>query len=131
MELRTAGETRQIDPKILAALQRDGRMTKLRLAEVVKLSPTACQKRLSRLERDGVIAGYAARIITDRFARRTTVLVEVVLRSHRQAEFQRFEPAIRKEPAIVSCDATGGGIDYILRVSPPISAPIKGSSTGC
>ena len=46
----------------------------------------------------------------------TTVLVEITLKSHQQADFQRFEAAILKEPAVVSCDATGGGIDYILKV---------------
>jgi Lrp/AsnC family transcriptional regulator, regulator of ectoine-degradation genes len=106
----------KIDLKILAALQRDGRMTKLRLAEAVSLSPTACWERLSRLEKNGVITGYTARINTDGFARRTTVLVEITLRSHQQADFDRFEAAILKEPAIISCDATGGGVDYILKI---------------
>ena len=106
----------KIDLKILAALQRDGRMTKLRLAEAVNLSPTACWERLSRLEKSGVITGYTARINADRLARRTTVLVEIMLKSHQQSDFQRFEAAVLKEPAIISCDATGGGVDYILKI---------------
>jgi Lrp/AsnC family transcriptional regulator, regulator of ectoine-degradation genes len=106
----------KIDLKILAALQRDGRITKIRLAEAVNLSPTACWERLSRLEKSGVITGYTARINTDKLARRTAVLVEIMLRSHQQSDFDRFEEAILKEPAIVSCDATGGGVDYILKI---------------
>lgn len=106
----------KIDLKILAALQNDGRMTKLRLAEAVNLSPTACWERLSRLERSGVITGYTARINTDKFMRQTTVLVEIMLKSHQQADFRRFEAAVLKEPAIISCDATGGGVDYVLKV---------------
>jgi len=106
----------KIDLKILSVLQGDGRMTKLRLAEAVNLSPTACWERLSRLEKTGVIAGYTARINSDKFLRRTTVLVEITLKSHQQADFQRFEAAILKEPAVISCDATGGGIDYMLKV---------------
>jgi Lrp/AsnC family transcriptional regulator of ectoine degradation len=106
----------KIDLKILATLQKDGRITKLRLAEAVNLSPTACWERLKRLEESGVITGYTARINTDRLARRTTALVEITLKSHQQADFQRFEAAILEEPSIVSCDATGGGIDYILKV---------------
>jgi Lrp/AsnC family transcriptional regulator of ectoine degradation len=106
----------KIDLNILAALQRDGRITKLRLAEAVNLSPTACWERLSRLEKSGVITGYTARINTDKLARRTAVLVEIMLRSHQQSDFDRFEEAILKEPAIVSCDATGGGVDYILKI---------------
>jgi len=106
----------KIDLKILAALQSDGRMTKLRLAEAVNLSPTACWERLSRLEKSGVITGYTARINADRLARRTTVLVEIMLKSHQQSDFQRFEAAVLEEPAIISCDATGGGVDYILKI---------------
>jgi Lrp/AsnC family transcriptional regulator, regulator of ectoine-degradation genes len=106
----------KIDLKILAALQRDGRITKIRLAEAVNLSPTACWERLSRLEKSGVITGYTARINTDKLARRTAVLVEIMLRSHQQSDFDRFEETILKEPAIVSCDATGGGVDYILKI---------------
>jgi Lrp/AsnC family transcriptional regulator of ectoine degradation len=106
----------KIDLKILAALQSDGRMTKIRLAEAVNLSPTACWERLSRLEKSGVITGYTVRINTDKFVRQTAVLVEIMLKSHQQSDFDRFEEAILKEPAIVSCDATGGGVDYILRI---------------
>jgi Lrp/AsnC family transcriptional regulator of ectoine degradation len=109
-------ELDKIDLKILTALQRDGRITKLRLAEAVNLSPTACWERLSRLEKNGVINGCTARINTDKFAHGTTVWIEVTLKSHQQADFQRFEAAILEEPSIVTCDATGGGIDYILKV---------------
>jgi Lrp/AsnC family transcriptional regulator of ectoine degradation len=107
----------KIDLKILAALQRDGRITKIRLAEAVNLSPTACWERLSRLEKSGIIAGYTARINTEKLARRTSVLVEIVLKSHQRSDFSRFEKAILEEPAIVACDATGGGVDYILKVA--------------
>jgi Lrp/AsnC family transcriptional regulator of ectoine degradation len=106
----------KIDLKILAALQSDGRMTKLRLAETVNLSPTACWERLSRLEKSGVISGYTVRINMDKLVRRTAVLVEITLKSHQQSDFQRFEDAVLKEPAIIACDATGGGIDYILKI---------------
>ena len=107
------------DLAILAALQRDGRMTKLRLAQEVGMSPTACWDRLRRLEDAGVIAGYEARIDAQRLGRFATLIVEVTLKSHRQADFQRFEAAVRAEPLIVGCDATGGGIDYVLRVVAP------------
>jgi Lrp/AsnC family transcriptional regulator of ectoine degradation len=109
----------ELDLKILAALQQDGRMTKLKLAEAIHLSPTACWERLHRLEDAGIIAGYAARIDMAKLARFTLILVEIVLKSHRHADFHRFETAIRAEPQIVSCDATGGGVDYFLRVMTP------------
>ncbi len=107
------------DIRILDTLQRDGRITKLRLAEAVGLSPTACWERLRRLERARVITGYAARIDRAKIARESTVLVEVTLRRHTQADFDRFEAAIGAQPEVVACDATGGGIDYLLRVVAP------------
>lgn len=104
------------DLRILDVLQREGRITKLGLARRVNLSSTPCWERMHRLERAGIIAGYGARLDLTRVAPSTTVLVEVTLRRHRQADFTRFEEAMRAEPEIVICDATGGGIDYVLRV---------------
>lgn len=106
----------ELDVKILAALQRDGRMTKLKLAETINRSPTPCWERLHRLERAGIIAGYHARVNLEALGSTTTVLVEITLKSHRHADFQRFEDAVRAEPDIVECYATGGGIDYVARV---------------
>ncbi|MDQ0346812.1 Lrp/AsnC family transcriptional regulator [Ancylobacter vacuolatus] len=107
------------DHRILAALRRDGRITKLKLAEEVHLSPAACWERLRRLEVGGVIKGYTAIIDLGAGEPRTTVIVEISLSSHQQADFRRFEEAIARESAIVACDATGGGIDYMLRVTVP------------
>lgn len=104
------------DLRLLAALRRDGRMTKLKLAEHVGLSPSACWDRLRRIEDAGVITGYAAQIAFDKLVRFTTVIVEVTLKSHRHADFRAFETAIQAEPHVVECLATGGGIDYVLRV---------------
>lgn len=107
------------DHRILAALRRDGRITKLKLAEAVHLSPAACWERLRRLETAGIIKGYTAIIDLGATAPRTTVIVEISLKSHQQADFRRFEEAVAREPAILACDATGGGIDYIMRVVVP------------
>jgi Lrp/AsnC family transcriptional regulator of ectoine degradation len=109
----------KIDLAILSVLQRDGRITKLKLAEAVHLSPAASWERLRRLEAAGVIRGYTARIDMARIVRRVTVLVEITLKSHRQTDFQLFEAAVRREPGIVSCHATGGGIDYMLKITAP------------
>lgn len=109
----------KIDLKILAALQRDGRITKLGLAQEANLSAAACWERLARLEKAGVIAGYSVALDAAKLGRFATVLVEITLKSHRHADFQRFETAVQREPSIVSCDAVGGGIDYLLRVVTP------------
>ena len=112
-----------IDIKILATLQKEGRITKLALAERVNLSPTPCWERLKRLENAGFIAGYRAEIALAKLGSATTVLVEVTLKQHRIEDFEVFERAVRQVPEIVECLATGGGIDYLLKiVSPDIDA---------
>ena len=105
-----------IDLKILDAIQRDGRITKLALAEQVGLSPTPCWMRLAKLEKAGIVSGYHARIAMRAIAAIATVLMEVTLGAHRQADFERFERAIRDIPEIVACWSVGGGVDYLLKV---------------
>lgn len=104
------------DLKIVEALRGDGRMTKLKLAQKVNLSPAACWERLARLERTGVILGYAAVVNVPAARPGVTVIVEISLKAHRRADFAAFERAVGAQPAIVACDATGGGVDYIMRV---------------
>ena len=109
----------EIDIRILAALQREGRMTKVRLAETVNLSPSPCWERLKRLEDAGVISGYQARIRLDRLAAATLVLVEITLKRHTLEDFRRFEAAITALPEVLECYATGGGIDYLMKLVTP------------
>jgi Lrp/AsnC family transcriptional regulator of ectoine degradation len=105
-----------IDLKILDAIQRDGRITKLRLAETVGLSPTPCWMRLSRLEKAGIISGYHGKVAMRIIAPVATVLMEVTLANHRQADFDRFERVVRDTPEIVACWSVGGGVDYLVKV---------------
>jgi Lrp/AsnC family transcriptional regulator of ectoine degradation len=105
-----------IDLRILDAIQRDARITKLALAEKVGLSPTPCWMRLRKLEKAGVIQGYHARLDMRAVAPVATVLMEVTLGNHRQADFDRFERAVRAAPEVVACWSVGGGIDYMLKV---------------
>jgi Lrp/AsnC family transcriptional regulator of ectoine degradation len=107
------------DVKILATLQSEGRITKAALADAVNLSPTPCWERLKRLEKAGLIRGYRADIDLEKLAAATTIMVEVVLKQHRYEDFQRFEAAIRKLDEVVECYATGGGLDYLLKVIAP------------
>ena len=104
------------DIKILATLQRDGRITKLRLAEEIGLSPSPCWERMRRLEQNGYIRGYHADVDVERLLHSATILVEVTLRSHQARDFERFERAIEVYPEIVECYSTGGGIDYLLKI---------------
>jgi len=106
----------RIDLRILEAVQQEGRITKLALAEKVGLSPTPAWLRLRKLEKAGIIAGYHAAVDLRLVVPLTAVLVEVTLRSHRQADFDRFERAVRDLPEIVACWSVGGGVDYLLKV---------------
>jgi Lrp/AsnC family transcriptional regulator, regulator of ectoine-degradation genes len=105
------------DIRILAILQREGRISKTELASRVNLSPTPCWERLNRLETAGVITGYGARLNPEIFGPRTVVFVQAELENHRAADFHRFEAAMHEAPQVVECWAVGGGFDYILKIT--------------
>jgi Lrp/AsnC family transcriptional regulator, regulator of ectoine-degradation genes len=104
------------DIKILQILHQQGRITKSSLAEAISLSVSPCWERVKRLEAAGIIEGYGARINTDVLFKRTPVLVEVSLKQHSAEAFQCFEQTMLDCEQVVDCYATGGGVDYILRV---------------
>ena len=108
-----------IDLRILEAIQENGRITKLALAEKAGLSPTPCWLRLRKLEKAGIVTGYHARVAVRRLAPVASVLMEVTLTNHRQADFDRFERAVAATPEIVACWSVGGGVDYILKIMAP------------
>ena len=109
----------KMDLKILSVLQRNGRITKLALADEVGLSPTPCYARVKRMEEAGIIRGYRAEIAPEVFAPQIIVWTEIVLRSHRYEDFAHFEAAVRRVPEMVECWAVGGGIDYLIRFDVP------------
>ncbi len=104
------------DLKILLTLQREGRITKVKLAEAVNLSPSPCWERLKRLEDLGVISGYHAHINLEMLVKPTLVMTEVTLRHHQHEDFAIFEKAVQDIPEIIECYALGGGVDYMLKV---------------
>lgn len=104
------------DLKILAILQREGRITKAELAKRVNLSATPCWARLQRLEEAGIIESYGARIAFKHLTQLTYVFVTIELDSHTSEDFERFEAIVAGIPEIFECFAVGGGIDYIVKV---------------
>ena len=108
-----------IDLRILEAIQENGRITKLALAERAGLSPTPCWLRLRKLEKAGIVTGYHARVAVRRLAPVASVMMEVTLANHRQADFERFERAVAATPEIIACWSVGGGVDYILKIMAP------------
>ena len=111
------------DIRILSALQQHGQLSKARLAEVCNLSATPCWARLTRLKAAGYIRGYHADITLGQLADFAQVIVTVSLSRHRKADFDRFEAFINSRDEIIDCIATGGGVDYIMKViSPSLTA---------
>jgi len=107
------------DIRILVALQRNGRITKLKLAEEIGLSPSPCWERMRRLERAGLICGYRADVDISRIVHTERFFVDITLRNHQASDFERFERAIDDVPEVLDCYAVGGGVDYILQVIAP------------
>ncbi|HEX2887694.1 Lrp/AsnC family transcriptional regulator [Vineibacter terrae] len=105
-----------IDHRIIAELQRDGRLPIVELADRVGLSATPCLRRVKRLEADGVIMRYAALVDTRRLGRGVQALVEVTLEDHSEAVVEAFEAAIRDRPEVVACFAMTGEMDFLMLV---------------
>ncbi len=107
------------DIRILSAVQQHGQLSKMRLAELANISPTPGWARLDRLKAAGFIRSFRAEIALDRIADITQVVVTVSLSHHRKADFERFETFVNAHDAITECLATGGGMDYVLKVVSP------------
>jgi Lrp/AsnC family leucine-responsive transcriptional regulator len=103
------------DAKILRALQADGRMSNLRLAETVHLSPTAALERVKRLTRDGYILGYEARLNPALLGAGLLVFIEVVLDRTTHDAMQLFKAAVQVRPEILECHLVAGGFDYLVK----------------
>ena len=104
------------DIQILSILQEEGRITKTALADRLNLSLTPSWDRLQRLEEEGIIESYGARLSSSFLKNFHLVITEVELESHKEGEFARFESAIMSFDEVLSCWSVGGGLDYILKV---------------
>ena len=107
------------DVLLLAELQRDSRQTVQQLAAAAGLSATPCWKRVKEMEASGVIRGYTALVDREKVGLTLCVLAEVNLTRHHEDDVRRFEQAVAAEPRIVSCYATTGQADYVIKVLVP------------
>jgi len=105
----------RIDMRILAQLQRSGRITNVELADAVGLSPSPCLLRVKRLEKAGYITGYGARLMLDKLGGMQTVFTQVTLQDHRREDIMKFEAIIRDIDEVVECHLVSGGFDYLLK----------------
>ncbi|MGO3128435.1 MAG: Lrp/AsnC family transcriptional regulator [Luteimonas sp.] len=111
-----AAELDRTDLLLLAELQRNGRLTNADLAERIHLSPSACLRRVQRLERDGVIAGYRADVSAERLGLGLQAFVRVQLKHHDSAAVAGFAALVNGWEEVVACHALTGDMDYLLQV---------------
>jgi Lrp/AsnC family leucine-responsive transcriptional regulator len=112
-------ELDRTDARILAALQRDGRISVVELAEQVGLSPTPCARRIKRLEDDGVIEGYAAVVNPRQVGHAVQAFIQVKLERHTDETADRFRRGLDDLPEVVACWAMTGEMDFLLQVLVP------------
>ena len=108
-----------IDCRIIAALQADGRLSNVELAERVGLSPSPCLRRLKRLEREGYIEAYRAVLQRSRIGLGLTVFVGVKIEGHANERALKFEETVLAMPEVVACHMLSGDTDYLLEVVVP------------
>jgi Lrp/AsnC family leucine-responsive transcriptional regulator len=105
-----------IDRKIVAALQADGKITVNELAEKVGLSASPCARRVRILEQAGVIKGYAAIIDQKKVGLPISAFASIKLERQREESLERFSKAVARWPEVVDCYLMTGQRDYLLRI---------------
>ncbi len=104
------------DSRILTVLQKHGRMSNADLAERINLSPSACHRRVQRLEQKKVITGYVALLDAREVDRRSTVFVEITLSGQADELLDAFEKGVSRIPDVLECHLMAGSADYLLKV---------------
>jgi Lrp/AsnC family leucine-responsive transcriptional regulator len=109
-------EIDETDRRILGVLQKHGRMSNAELAERINLSPSACHRRVQRLEASKIITGYVALLDPREVDRRSTVFVEITLSGQADEVLDAFEKAVARIPDVLECHLMAGTADYLLKV---------------
>jgi len=108
-----------IEKRILAALQKDGRLTNVQLAAAVGLSPSACLRRVQALEAAGVLTGFDVRLDARKLGLGLTAIVLVQIAQDKLEDTERFRATLAALPEVLACYAVTGEYDYVLRVVAP------------
>ncbi|MCK0143989.1 Lrp/AsnC family transcriptional regulator [Aliiroseovarius sp. F20344] len=109
-------ELDSVDRRILRALQRSGRISNAELSEKVNLSPSACHRRVQRLEAEGFIKNYVALLDARKLNCPTTVFVEITLSGQADEVLDAFEREVSRVPDVLECHLMAGTADYLLKV---------------
>lgn len=105
-----------MDRRILTVLQKSGRMSNADLSERVNLSPSACHRRVQRLEKDGYIRDYVALVDPRRIGLPTMAFVEITLSGQADELLEAFEREVARVPEVLECHLMTGKSDYLLKV---------------
>ena len=108
-------ELDRIDKKILDILQRDGRMSMTELAQTVGLSTSPCSERVKRMEREGVITGYHARVSPKALGKTLLVFVEITLSEKSAEVFDKVRDELLHVPDVQECHLVSGNFDYLVK----------------
>ncbi len=109
----------EIDWRILAELQADGRMTNVELAKRVGISAPPCLRRVRALEEDGIIQGYRTLLDEKRLGFDVTVFCFVKLSSQAEADLVAFETCVREWDVVRECYMLSGDVDFVLKCVAP------------
>lgn len=108
------------DRKILAAMQRNGRISNLELADLVGLSPTPCSRRVKRLEESGLVRGHVTLLDQSKLGLKLTAYIGISMDRHTPDRFEAFEAQVREYPEVMECSVvTGQASDYLLKAVVP------------
>lgn len=105
-----------VDRRILKILQREGRISNADLADRISLSPSACHRRVQRLEAEGFIAGYVALLNPRKLGKPATVFVEIKLSSQSDEVLDAFEKSVARIPDVLECHLMAGNADFLLKL---------------
>ena len=105
----------RIDRNILVELQKNGRLSNVELSKRVGLSPTPCLERVKRLEADGVILGYQARLNPEKLSAALLVFVEITLTKTSPDVFDDFSKSANELEDILECHLVSGDFDFLLK----------------
>jgi Lrp/AsnC family leucine-responsive transcriptional regulator len=105
----------RIDLAILDVLQRQGRISMTELADAVGLSASPCTERVRRMEREGVIVGYHARLSAEALGRTLLVFVEIKLSSKSGDVFDKVKKELSQMPEVMECHLVSGDFDYLIK----------------
>lgn len=105
-----------IDRRLMAQLQHDGRITNLDLATAIQLSPAQCNRRHKRLEEDGFIQGYQARIAAHKLGWGVQAFIQVTMERGHIKDVDHFRDAVGAMEQVQECYAVTGDADYVLKV---------------